>query len=169
MQQIKPMEPQRDREGYWTHPDYPEVETSAQFNAWLAVQGFECSTVMLDGDDGIGAEDAGERYAAGDTDILAWQPSKPEGDGWFIASIHDTEDGPVCAWLRIKQQGRPAYQQRVIDELEELSERLLKLKAFLDGSDACVKLDPVERSRLMRQFRIMEDYQDVLTERVAAF
>lgn len=103
MKQIQPMEPQRDREGYWTHPDMPAIETSAQFDAWQAEQGFECSVVMLDGDDGIGAQDAGERYAEGDTDILAWQPSKPEGEGWFIVSIHDHEDGPVCVWVRSKE------------------------------------------------------------------
>ncbi|HFO4393433.1 TPA: hypothetical protein ACHJWK_005297, partial [Escherichia coli] len=26
------------------------------------------------------------------------------GDGWFIGSIHDTEDGPVCVWLRNKAE-----------------------------------------------------------------
>ncbi|ENT3888317.1 hypothetical protein ACWMTD_005099, partial [Escherichia coli] len=24
--------------------------------------------------------------------------------GWFIGSIHDTEDGPVCVWLRNKAE-----------------------------------------------------------------
>ncbi|EJN3771908.1 hypothetical protein NVA45_004960, partial [Escherichia coli] len=33
-------------------------------------------------------------------DIAAWEPERPEGEGWFIGSIHDTEDGPVCIWLR---------------------------------------------------------------------
>ncbi|EPM9900837.1 hypothetical protein ACTTRM_005085, partial [Escherichia coli] len=23
---------------------------------------------------------------------------------WFIGSIHDTEDGPVCVWLRNKAE-----------------------------------------------------------------
>lgn len=101
MQQIKPMEPQRDRDGYWTHPDVPEIETTEQFNAWQAEQGFQCSVVMLDGDDGVGSEDAQKRYfEEGDTDILCWQPSKPDGEGWFIVSIHDTEDGPACLWIR---------------------------------------------------------------------
>ncbi|ENW8910851.1 hypothetical protein ACT8N6_005309, partial [Escherichia coli] len=26
------------------------------------------------------------------------------GEGWFIGSIHDTEDGPVCVWLRNKAE-----------------------------------------------------------------
>ncbi|MGM8734492.1 hypothetical protein ACS6LA_22420, partial [Enterobacter hormaechei subsp. xiangfangensis] len=24
----------------------------------------------------------------------------PAGDGWFVGSIHETEDGAVCIWLR---------------------------------------------------------------------
>lgn len=35
----------------------------------------------------------------GASDISDWQPSAPAGEGWFIGSIHDTEDGPVCVWL----------------------------------------------------------------------
>ncbi|HGV2417417.1 TPA: hypothetical protein ACNCFI_004887, partial [Escherichia coli] len=35
-------------------------------------------------------------------DIAAWEPERPEGEGWFVGSIHDTEDGPVCIWLREK-------------------------------------------------------------------
>ncbi|WRH15744.1 hypothetical protein GC087_24405 (plasmid) [Pantoea sp. JZ2] len=27
-------------------------------------------------------------------------PVKPPGEGWFTGSIHDTDDGPVCVWLR---------------------------------------------------------------------
>ena len=33
-------------------------------------------------------------------DISAWQPETPAGGGWFVGSIHDTEDGAVCIWLR---------------------------------------------------------------------
>ncbi|HFO5431081.1 TPA: hypothetical protein ACHKAL_003391, partial [Escherichia coli] len=37
-------------------------------------------------------------------DIASWKPERPEGEGWFIGSIHDTEDGPVCVWLRNKTE-----------------------------------------------------------------
>lgn len=104
MQQIKPMEPQRDQLGYWCHPDMPVIETSEQFDAWQAEQGFQYAIHCLDGDDGIGAEDALERYQSGDIDILSWQPSKPEGDGWFNVAIYDTEDGPVCLWIRFQDE-----------------------------------------------------------------
>lgn len=133
MQQIKPIEPQRDREGYWTHPDVPGIETSEQFNVWQAEQGFECSVVMLDSDDGVGSEDACQRYfEEGDTDILAWQPSKPEGDGWFIVSIHDTGEGPACLWIRYptEEQKREAEERKMLDALKE---------NFLEKHRACEK------------------------------
>lgn len=133
MQQIKPMEPQRDRDGYWTHPDVPDIETTEQFNVWQAEQGFQCSVVMLDGDDGVGSEDAQKRYFEdGDTDILVWQPSRPEGEGWFIASIHDTEDGPACLWIRYptEEQVREAEERKKLDALKQ---------DFLEKRRACEK------------------------------
>ncbi len=46
-------------------------------------------------------EDDFDLDAAG-PDIAVWEPERPEGEGWFVGSIHDTEDGPVCIWLREK-------------------------------------------------------------------
>ena len=101
MQKIQPMEPQRNEGGWWTHPDMPVIETSEQFDEWQKQQGFQLCIVMLDGDAGDGAEEAYKTYLDGAVaDCSAWQPSTPEGDGWFIVSIHDTEDGPACIWIR---------------------------------------------------------------------
>ena len=27
-------------------------------------------------------------------------PEPPDDDGWFLGSVHDTGDGPVCYWFR---------------------------------------------------------------------
>lgn len=121
MNKIQPMEVQRDRNGYWCHPDMPQIETNEQFDSWISAQGLQYSIHCLDGDDGIGAEDALARYDAGDLDILAWQPSKPEGEGWFIVSIYDTEDKPVCLWVRhpTEEQLREAEERMKLQELKE--------------------------------------------------
>lgn len=122
MQKIQPMEPQRDSYGYWCHPDMPEIETSAQFDEWQAQQGFQLCIVMLDGDAGDGAEKACKTYFDGAVaDYSAWQPSKPEGDGWFIVSIHDTEDGPACIWIRhpTEEQLREAEERKKLQALKE--------------------------------------------------
>ena len=98
---LNAMEPVRSRDGYCRHPDWPAEESDIVMNDWLKLIGYEIALVWLDGDDD--AEDVQTRWENGDTDILAWNPKPPaECEGWFIVSIHDHEDGPVCVWARDK-------------------------------------------------------------------
>lgn len=101
---IQPAPVQRDGDGYWTHPAFPSFDEgqSDAATAWYKSQRLETCIAYLESEDGghpacvsyWGNEDAG-------IDISAWQPPKPKGWGWFILSIHDTEDwGPVCVWVR---------------------------------------------------------------------
>lgn len=101
---MKPVEPARDRDGYYTHPDYPFTEEMDEpdFDYWAKLNHIESAVRYMNNDPE--AEEVNERYATGDTDILAWEPQQPEGDGWFVGSIHETEDGPVCVWLRHKEE-----------------------------------------------------------------
>lgn len=60
------------------------------------------------------------------------------------------------------------YQQRVIEEKNELDEKLAKLSSF--GTSAMFTALPVEeQGRLNRQYRVMEEYSRILQERIAAF
>lgn len=103
---IQPIEVKRDEYGFWTHPDYfepadgNEYGLPGEFDAWLAANNLEVFTLGLEYDHN--ASDFAEKYADGefDGDISEWNPTKPDGDGWFIGSIHDTEDGPYCIWFR---------------------------------------------------------------------
>jgi len=61
-----------------------------------------------------------------------------------------------------------AYQQRVVDEKAELSDKLDKLESFHDGATFAT-LPPAEQSRLTRQLLIMKLYEQVLAERISAF
>lgn len=60
------------------------------------------------------------------------------------------------------------HQQRVVDERQELEARLDKLKTFIT-TDFCMTLPFAERDRLFRQSKIMEQYSEVLAERIEAF
>ncbi|MEH0046558.1 hypothetical protein, partial [Escherichia coli] len=64
-------------------------------NAWMKVNNLQWTIRSMDEDDFNPDADG--------PDISAWEPERPEGEGWFIGSIHDTEDGPVCIWLRNRE------------------------------------------------------------------
>lgn len=60
------------------------------------------------------------------------------------------------------------HQQRVVEEKDQLSERLSKLVAFFQ-TPMFGTLSEAERSRLRNQARFMDGYAAVLEERIAAF
>lgn len=60
------------------------------------------------------------------------------------------------------------HQQRVVDERQELEDRINKLRAFIP-TDLCMSLPFAERARLARQLKIMLEYSEVLAERIEAF
>jgi len=64
--------------------------------------------------------------------------------------------------------GLQPYQQRVVKELVDLSEKSLKLCAFFESSTFSA-LSEAEQSRLLNQARFMNGYEAVLEERIAAF
>ncbi|MGT3292752.1 hypothetical protein [Yersinia enterocolitica] len=101
---ITAVQVERDADGFWTHPDYfvpangNEVGVEGEFDAWQALNRVVGKLEWMECE-----ENAEELQAAFDSvgcDVSLWQPKPPAGDGWFLASIHDTEDGPVCYWLR---------------------------------------------------------------------
>ena len=60
------------------------------------------------------------------------------------------------------------HQIRVVDEKNEVSNRLASLLAFFQGP-IFPTLNEAERSRLRNQARFMDGYAAVLEERIAAF
>lgn len=60
------------------------------------------------------------------------------------------------------------HQQRVVDEYNELMDRTTKLGVFF-GNTIFQKLDQAEQERLNRQWKLMQQYGEVLAERIAAF
>jgi hypothetical protein len=60
------------------------------------------------------------------------------------------------------------YQQRVVDEKSALDEKIEKLKAF-STTKVFADLLTAEQVRMLRQRAAMQEYSDILGERVAAF
>ena len=91
----------RDRWGGWTHPAFfeparGESEAPGEFTAWLAEHHLVSATTWMENE-----VDEWQMARFRQTGSCSdWSPSRPPGDDWFTGSIHDTQDGPVCIWLR---------------------------------------------------------------------
>lgn len=60
------------------------------------------------------------------------------------------------------------FQQRVVDESWELVEKILKLSNFID-TETFLTLPEDEQLRLKKQLDIMNQYSDILCERIYHF
>lgn len=91
--------PARDADGHVQHPDmdgigWDEFDMGPQLRAL----GWESKTVCFETD---ASHEDQERYDEGNSpDCSYWTPSRPEGAGWLLAAIYDTEDGPVALFVR---------------------------------------------------------------------
>lgn len=97
---------ERDAQGFGEHPDLPALDEGMH-----PLKFFESLGLQLTGHY---AQDELDMHAydtmSGSCDpngcnFNAWTPSRPDGDGWCLVSIHDTEDGPVAWWLRQTPHG----------------------------------------------------------------
>ena len=104
-EKITPVAVERDENGYWEHPKYIAwfadfLTYDGGFDAWMEAIGMQIEFTELETDVDFCSQ-AGKRwFSKGYEDISEWGPSMPDGEGWFIVSIHYTGDGPVCVWLR---------------------------------------------------------------------
>lgn len=97
---IQPEQLQRDDLGHWTHSAWPQDgEENAIPVTWFADQGLELAITYFENDAPDEMTEA--YYENGQPELCReWQPSKPDGEGWFVFSIHETDDGPICVWVR---------------------------------------------------------------------
>ncbi len=112
--------------GFWTHPNYPDLADNCSSNEaqeTLRRLGLELQTVFME-------SDAPRLYdsARSDQRYSEWIPTRPEGSGWFVLSIHDTENGPVCQYVRPLAESLSPID---LDAAAEQHERLF--------SEACAK------------------------------
>lgn len=98
---IQALPVERDDMGFWTHAAWPQDgDENAIAIGWFPEHGLEVCLVKMESD---GPEELNQQWMdSGLIDCTPWEPSTPQGDGWFVFSIHDTEDGPVCVWVRHK-------------------------------------------------------------------
>ena len=99
---IQPLPVERDIDGWWSHPDYlsefDDEITEEQFTDWCARHQVETKISHMESD--VDADVFDTYMNDGQVDCSAWVIQHPAEPGWFILSIHDAEDGPVCVWGR---------------------------------------------------------------------
>ena len=94
-----PVEPARDKSGYYCHPAVPDFDEDPNAIAnWVYEQQLTINTQLLF-DEPTDSE-AFDNYFNQGGGAEKWQPDAPAGDGWFMLALFDTDDGPVCWWAR---------------------------------------------------------------------
>jgi hypothetical protein len=103
---LQPETVERDKYGFWLHSVLLKLEEDQPIDGLPEAEGMEFSYVEFFSD---APEELTEMYdAAGDPSssvmwedaVRAWQPTPPEGEGWFLIAVYDTEDGPYACFAR---------------------------------------------------------------------
>ena len=88
----------------------------------------------------------------------------------FVRAAIESHDARVPAMQDAEPvSSLPPHQQRVIDERDELNEKLLKLQDFISSSSVFENLADEEKSRLLSQCKAMVEYWSILDERISNF
>lgn len=99
---IGPAPVERDEVGYWTHPaaalqpDWDESTSPAEITDWFMSHALEQKIVTLEDQNDALYERCLENFEA----LNEWEPMPPDGDGWFLFSIFDGEDGVYAEFVR---------------------------------------------------------------------
>ncbi len=98
---LAPREIVRDADGWLSHPAMPICDEGVRYDKFLSAFGMQAHFCAMDGD---APPDAVERYFNGEGaeqgNCRSWTPTPPEGDGWVLLEIYDTEDGPHAVFAR---------------------------------------------------------------------
>jgi hypothetical protein len=135
MTRIVKTEVQRCKDGYWTHPELPdmgETVTKEQMAAFEAEHGIKVHIVSMDSDADESVID--NYFERGAPSCIEWEPTKPK-ESAFLLSIHDTEDGP-CAWWAVPVESIETPKQVLLDAWVAEYARLLITQCHFDLATA---------------------------------
>lgn len=106
---LQPVEVVRNEDGYFWHPavhHFWDVEmagyeacTREQWEAFEKRNGIETYVDLLESYP-IDHPAYVAYFDNDDGNVTAWEPTRPPGDGWFLLTIGDSEDGPFATFAR---------------------------------------------------------------------
>jgi len=101
--------PPRDEDGYTWHPDlderfeHPELGEEYLHTEMFTALGLDLRYQLFESDNV--SEEVRNKYYETGLSVPEWQPTPPDGAGWRIGAIYDTEDGPAALFVRELEQG----------------------------------------------------------------
>lgn len=93
---LTPAKVERDESGYWSHDLLPVTDEYVDYEKLLGAFGLDVAVVWAEDQ----LDEAATEAMSDAGSIAAWEPRPPEGDGWVVISIHDTEDGAIALYVR---------------------------------------------------------------------
>ncbi|CPF47814.1 hypothetical protein [Burkholderia pseudomallei] len=91
----------RDQDGMLSHPAVPYLDEDVNYETFFAAFGIEATFIHMEDD--VDCDTYDRYFASNSPDCCTWTPSSPQGDGWMLLEIYDTEDGPVALYVREKK------------------------------------------------------------------
>ena len=89
----------RDKYGYGALPGFEDFALpDEELAAGAVVNGNEVHVLRLIDDQA--AKELAARWVGGDSDISAWKPTAPAGDGWHLAAVLEHEEGPYAVFAK---------------------------------------------------------------------
>lgn len=86
----------RDEMGFGEHRELPVLDEGMKPGAFFDALGIELKYTMAEDDLTLEAHEAMNDAS----NWSGWTPRAPDGEGWKLVAIFDTEDGQAAWWLR---------------------------------------------------------------------
>ncbi|MHA6885690.1 hypothetical protein [Ralstonia pseudosolanacearum] len=143
----------RDAEGWLTHPALPAVDEDVNCRQLLAAFGIETfmRDMEADADDAI----VKRYFTDGHPGCSDWTPTPPEGDGWRLLEIFDTEDGPHALFGRAAQPSAGDA-----NPVEAIDAEMRRALASPDGRAVDVLIDALSCTLREHGFTIVPDDEE---------
>lgn len=94
---LAPITIKRDQHGFFYHPALPDCDEDVHIDKLLGAFGLETTFVDLDSDP-LSATAKDKMYDV--FDFSNWTPVRPNGDGWMLLQIQETENGVYAMFAR---------------------------------------------------------------------
>lgn len=105
----------RDSDGYCLHAALPATDEDVNMAMLLGAHGIATRFLSMESDAPALAD---AYFESGTPDCSAWAPTTPEGEGWKLLGIYDTEDGPHAMFGREDQDAAFPRRQHDADSRE---------------------------------------------------